>query len=115
MRPAARQSQEQHEGGQSIRPASAPIPAARITVALINQSSSPGARLLVGGRVVADFASGKAAARVVAGQSVVVDGSGVPEELVFRVVEAEGFLFDALGQQVRTRGSRQVLVPAKHP
>jgi len=80
-----------------------------LTVVLVNKPSAPGARLLVDGQVVGTFEEAALTVAVSPGQQVEVDGTQVPEELIFRVVGAAGLESPALGSSVVTRGGRQSL------
>ncbi len=69
----------------------------------------PGARLLVGGKPVGNFASGTVIATVLPGQTVAVDATGVSDSLTFRVVGPADLLTPALGASVTTKGNTQNL------
>jgi hypothetical protein len=85
----------------------------RLTVLLETTRSAPKVKLLVGGRAVADFATGKVTAEVKAGELVDVDATDDERELTFRVVASDGLSAPVLGHEVTTRGERKALGVAR--
>lgn len=80
-----------------------------ITVVCTTKRAEPGARLLVNGRPVGNFAGGSVSTAVLPGQTVAIDGTAVAEPLTFRVVGPPDLLTPALGSSVTTNGNVQSL------
>lgn len=87
-----------------------------VTLASVSRPAAPEVKLLADGRTVGNFAKGELTVTVRPGQELVLDGTGIRQDLTFRVVRTSGLQSPALGRNITVRGDRQslgVAVPAQ--